>query len=323
MLNDIDKPIEADELWINRDGFIFFALPKIGERPYNIIEVRNEQCVNPYLKGERISTRSLDEHIKLINDYKIKKATIVADDISFVKECPSLTRLSIRPSAEFGEKFDYSPLYGRTFEMLSCMTDAEELAPYKIKASIDYSQINGIKEVVICGKGHNNFEQIDTLENLWIRENKKHKDLKNISKSKGLQDLTIMFSPIKTLDGIEQFRGLKKLHLGYCRVLTDISALCKIAESLEELSIECCGKIQDFSCLFSLKNLQIIHLQGSNELSNIQFMNGMDNLRMVNLAMNVLDGDITPCRKAKCAYITNKRHYNLKDSDLPKFSHPK
>lgn len=317
MLNKIEEPVKSSEIWLDREGFIFTAHPNLGDKIFNIIKIVNVQHQE---SSFRKSTRSLDEHIKLINDYNIKEANILADDISFLKECPSLTRLSIRPSREYGEKFDYSPLYGRTIEKLYCVTDAQEGAPYKVKTSIEYSQINGLKEVFICGKGHNDFEQIDTLEKLRIRENKEHKNLKTISKSKELQKLNILLCSINTLDGIEQFCDLKSLSLEYCRGLSDISALEKIANSLEELNIENCAKIQDFSSLFCLKNLRHLGLRGSNSLANIQFLNEMDNLRVVNISnMNILDGDITPCLKSGCAYISpNRKHYNLKDSDLPK-----
>ena len=56
------------------------------------------------------SKKSLEEHIEYIHDNNIKKAIIVADDIQFLKRCPSLEYLMIFPAID-AKDFDYSPLY--------------------------------------------------------------------------------------------------------------------------------------------------------------------------------------------------------------------
>ena len=71
--------------------------------------------------------------------------------------------------------------------------------------------------------------------------------------------------------------------------------------------------------LEELENLEYLWLTGSNSLPDLRFLKKMKKLKTFILDMNVLDGDLTPC--LDIPYVTcirDRRHYNLKDSDLPK-----
>lgn len=65
--------------------------------------------------------------------------------------------------------------------------------------------------------------------------------------------------------------------------------------------------------------LEYLWLTGSNSLPDLRFLKKMKKLKTFILDMNVLDGDLTPC--LDIPYVTcgrDRRHYNLKDSALPK-----
>ena len=91
--------------YIRRDGFVFTAINHPGN-VYDAIVIKNPStayCFSPRVIG---STRSLQEQIDLINKYKIEKALIVADDIYFILQCPSLKHFRIIPSDNFADGFD-------------------------------------------------------------------------------------------------------------------------------------------------------------------------------------------------------------------------
>ena len=109
------------------------------------------------------------------------------------------------------------------------------------------------------------------------------------------------------------------LTVDYDRTLTDLSALVEVQSTLRELSIENCPQITDFSCLAELTALQSLSLYGSNTLPDLAFLRNLTNLKFFVFSMNVADGDLTPCLAIPYARCDKgKKHYNLKDKNLPK-----
>ena len=68
-----------------------------------------------------------------------------------------------------------------------------------------------------------------------------------------------------------------------------------------------------------LNELELLELSGQNSLPSLAFIRNMPNLKALIFSMNVLDGDLSPCMNLLWAYSErNRKHYNLKDDDLPK-----
>ena len=127
-----------------------------------------------------------------------------------------------------------------------------------------------------------------------------------------------MSCKVQTLDGVGTYPQFESMNLYHNRALCDISALAGVSGSLKELTIESCPKIKDFSVLSSLENLEYLYLFGNNNLPNLDFLQNMKKLKVFNFTMNVEDGDLTNCLSIPCATCKNRKHYNLKDSQLPK-----
>ena len=123
---------------------------------------------------------------------------------------------------------------------------------------------------------------------------------------------------ITSLKGIQNCPKLQWVDMEYMRTLSDVSDLVSLAPTLRLLSIENCPKITDFSVISELKKLEYLELHGKNELPNLDFIKELPNLKLVNLSMNVLDGDISCLQNIQYADVVCKRHYNLKNKDLPK-----
>jgi len=263
------------------------------------------------------SQKTLEEHIQYIQENQFEKVYVVADDIAFLRQCPTITSLKIIP-AYSAAKFDYSPIYDMpNLKELNCQTvyghkDA-------LKADVDYSHFPSRQCVYARGaKGHRNLESVKGLRHLYLGQGQPaSKALTGFDFSE-LEKLDLCQSPIRSLNGIDQATCIQKLSLSYCRSLEDVVALVSVGETLTSLEIESCGKIKDFSWLYHLPNLENLVLFGSNTLPNLGFLESMPNLKSFRFTMNVLDGDLGLCQNIPYVYCKNRKHYNFKDEDLPK-----
>ena len=311
----VDYKALADH-YIIRDGYVFLPLTY----PYGVFDAvlirypHNAPCLSPRLPH---SKRTLSEHIALVNELKIEKAVIIANNIDFIQKCPSLKHLKIVPSDEAGENFDYSPLYDMPqIKSLSCATIYGKNEEFS--TTIDYSRIKGIESISIVNSNYLNYNNISTIKRLGLA-NFPDSNLQNAFSSIHLDTLSIIQCKLKSLEGIQKSEKMQCLYLYYNRSLKDISALGKVKRTLRALRIENCPKISDFSVLGELENLELLELSGSNELPSLSFLKKMKNLKTFVFSMNVKDGDLTPCLDLSFVYSArNRKHYNLKDKELPK-----
>lgn len=318
MIEELNKTVTDGYIlrqgFVVRDGYVFI----LGCKPavYDTLLVRSPaDAVGPIKHA--YSSRSLEDHIQLINQFKLQKASIICRDLSFITRCPSLTEVSIYPDDFGNDGFDYSPLYSMpNLKSVCCLTQYGIQEQYK--TNLDYSQLHGVKEVSIAGEGHRGYEMVPSLERLWISNCKKHHNFHTISCSTRLHDVTLMRCGIQTLDGIEKHQQLRSLALYHNRSLSDISALDSIGGTLQTLVIEGCPRISDFAVLSSLVKLEHLQLYGSNVLPTLAFLKKMPNLKIFTFTMNVGDGDLSLCKDIQYASCKNRKHYNLKDSQLPK-----
>lgn len=302
--------------YIIRDGYIFVALTY----PYNVFDAvlirqpENAICFSPRFP---YSKRNLKEHISLVNELKLEKAVIIAENLDFITMCPSLKNLWIIPAENVGDGFDYSPLYEmpqiKKVQSSTVYGFREEFSTY-----IDCANLKGLEDIHITNERYQNYSTVETLKGLGLSNYKKN-DLTEAFSSSILDTLSIFQSKIKTLEGIQNSKKMQCLYLYYNRSLEDISALKEVKTTLKALRIENCPKIKDFSVLEDLENLELLELSGNNELSSLSFLKKMKNLQTFIFSMHVLDGDLSPC--VDLSYVSskkNRKHYNFKDSELPK-----
>lgn len=298
------------------DGFVFTSIT-FPANIYDTIVIKhphNVQCRSPRIAG---SLRSLQDHIDFINRHEIEKALIIADNIDFITQCPSLKYLRIIPADDAGNGFDYSPLYEMPIiKSLQCATvyGAKE----EFSTCVDCSKLKGLESIHVTDDGKINYRNVATLKDLGFT-NYRMPDLSNAFNSSVLDTLTVMQSQIKSLEGIQKSNKMQCLYLYGNRSLQDIGALRNVKKTLRALRIENCPKINDFSVLSELGNLELLELSGSNTLPNLNFLRSMKSLKTFTFSMNVLDGDLSLCLGLSYVYSErNRKHYNLKDAALPK-----
>ncbi len=278
----------------------------------------------PFYKKEAIKVvtgiRTIQEYQKYISENGIEMAEIIMPNLELLRICPTLKHLKISPSFDSLAEFDFSPLYDAS-EILSlnCQNQYGDRGQYI--STIHYDKINGLVDLFISvNKGTLGFNRIETLKSLRVGGFKGEKsDISDLFSSKELDTLQLTDCKIQSLNGIKKAPKMQCVYLKYNRSLKCIDEISSVRETLKALRIENCPKIESFSVLGELNNLELLELSGSNEIPSLSFLKKMKSLKTFIFNMNVKDGDLTPCLDLSYVYSEkNRKHYNLKDVDLPK-----
>lgn len=310
------KLITLNQIAPYTDDFFFRELTDAKTKDAIVIcNPSDSVCIAPaFLR----SKKTLEEHIRYVQEHQLKKAMIVAEDINFLRQCPSLEYLYVIPALSAVD-FDFSPLYDMpNIRWLQCDT---VYGPEENRVShIDYSKIRGLQRLAVTGaKGHHQVASIKDLKILYLNNGQPvSKTLEGAFHGSVLEELDICQSPICSLDGLEQAKKLRQLGLSYNRKLEDISALSNVKDTLVTLEIEACGKIRDFSVLYELRNLENLRLIGSNILPNLNFIRNMPNIKSFIFMMNTVDGNLSMCEQIPYVAIKNRKHYSHKDKEFSK-----
>ena len=298
------------------DGFAFTAI-RYPANVFDAIIIRNPSSARSFGDAMPVSARTLDEHIRFINQYKIDKAIVVAEDISFLNKCPCIKHVNILPSVTCGNNFDFSPLYSHPIiQSVYCMTEYGKF--HENNSIMDYTKIRGLEDLRISSENEANFQRISSLKKLSIS----HCISDNLSAmfcSKELDTLEVSSCKIRCLDGVEAAPRLQCLYLTLNRQLEDISSLETVKKTIRALRIVKCPKVKDFSVLSKLENLEYLFLESVNKIPNLNFLDSLPNLKTFICNMEVEDGNLIPCLRLSYAHCGKMRkHYNLKTDDLPK-----
>lgn len=306
---------------------------------WNVINSRSQDgftfvsATFPFNKPDSILIEDLQIQnlINYINEKRIRKAYIQSMyRFDFISNCPSLEHITVElqlPFKAYKEcrtrgktilaEYDFKPITDLpNLKSLSIISNERE----DVKAQVKFG-ISKIKHFQMYSGKFSYIADIKDAKSLRALNISHYTgtDFHMLESLSNLDTIQFTFSKLQTLDAIENFSKLQCLYLYYNRSLKDISALSKVKGTLKALRIENCPKIEDFSVLGELENLELLELTGSNKLPNLNFLKSMKHLKTFVFDMNVLDGDLTPCLNLSYVYSDrNRKHYNLKDSDLPK-----
>ena len=314
---DFSRPIDnLTDLRLHyhyREGFVFTSI-MAPANIYDAIVVRypaNAVCWSPKFG---YSSKAFEEHLDFINYHKIEKAMIIADDLQFITKCPSLKYLCIVPADSASSNFDYSPLYEMpNIYYLDCRTHYGG-SREPLSTTIDCSKIKNLRTLYVRGTGYENVSMVDTLEKLYISDCV----ISSIDCYPKLKMLELTSCKLNSLQGLEGLPSLQQLVIYRNRTLKDISDLRHVTKSLRNLLVENCPQIEDFSSISRLSHLESLSLIGSNDIDSIKFLADLPALKWLILTMNVVDGDMMPALSVPYVDIKGRKHYNLRNKDLPK-----
>lgn len=172
---------------------------------------------------------------------------------------------------------------------------------------LDLSQFSNLTTLYITGD--NKVKNIEALINLrhLLLSSTSHTDLTHLENLRNLEALRISGGKITSLQGIEAFKNLNSLKLLYCRKLTDVDSISKLAY-LKKLHIEKCGQVADLSFLQGNQTIRDLFVE---KVSNLDFISSMPNLEKLSF-WNCINGDLEPLihTPSHIYFYPNKKHYS-------------
>ena len=223
----------------------------------------------------------------VIVDFKeLNKLSETLQDISFIQDIGNVINFESIYNLKEMRKIYIHDKQKFTFDV-SRFTKLQHLGGDYWNGLINLDKAYSLTSLVICKYPFPNLVQFSALRNLEI--------------------LHIYGSKIQNLDGVEKL-SIRELSLARNNKLEDIHKINEVS-SLENLEIECCKKLLDFSFLKGNSNIEDLFID---KLDSIDFVESMPNLKKINF-WNCKDGNMTPLLKSQSLedvnFYPNKRHY--------------
>ena len=169
-----------------------------------------------------------------------------------------------------------------------------------------------------------NLSRCKNLKHLYCNQ-WKIVDVDDLKCLKGLKSLTLEFCDrLQSLNGVEGLAVLEKISIIYCLKLRKIEGLGGIKDSLKCFIVEDCNKIEDWTTIKYLCNLERLFLSSFqtrvvNKIASLKFIEQMPKLKEFMTNYKIEDGDLTPLLKVeKVDILKFYRHYNLKENSFNK-----
>lgn len=187
------------------------------------------------------------------------------------------------------------------------------------KSVLDLSCFPNLKTLAFTeSKRVHGFETCKNLESLSIT-NLEMADLTTLQDLPFLKELNLFNPGVESLEGIQKYSSLERMEIYAAKKLKTIGAISGIRSSICELKITKTIGIQDIQKLAELHKIRTLILAESGSIQSLSFMNGFENIEIVSFwGTTIIDGDMTPCEKAKKVSFDNKKHYNRRAEDFRK-----
>lgn len=223
----------------------------------------------------------------VVVDFKeLNKLSETLQDISFIQDIGNVINFESIYNLKEMRKIYIHDKQKFTFDV-SRFTKLQHLGGDYWNGLINLDKAYSLTSLVICKYPFPNLVQFSALRNLEI--------------------LHIYGSKIQNLDGVEKL-SIRELSLARNNKLEDIHKINEVS-SLENLEIECCKKLLDFSFLKGNSYIEDLFID---KLDSIDFVESMPNLKKINF-WNCKDGNMTPLLKSQSLedvnFYPNKRHY--------------
>ena len=223
----------------------------------------------------------------VIVDFKeLNKLSETLQDISFIQDIGNVINFESIYNLKEMRKIYIHDKQKFTFDV-SRFTKLQHLGGDYWNGLINLDKAYSLTSLVICKYPFPNLVQFSALRNLEV--------------------LHIYGSKIQNLDGVEKL-SIRELSLARNNKLDDIHKINEVS-SLENLEIECCKKLLDFSVLKDNSYIEDLFID---KLDSIDFVESMPNLKKINF-WNCKDGNMTPLLKSQSLedvnFYPNKRHY--------------
>lgn len=133
------------------DGYVFTSIDE-PQNVFDAIVIRCPERCDCWTPKKPFSNHTLSEHIQYIREHRLEKAMVIAESLDFLRECPTLKGLWIKPADTAPENFDYRPIHH-----LSPSYEAQ----YRLKGTDDWTSASFEKDhtdLVITGLSAGEYE---------------------------------------------------------------------------------------------------------------------------------------------------------------------
>lgn len=175
------------------------------------------------------------------------------------------------------------------------------------KGVLDFGNISKLTDLTFRWdkKAFKNLEACNKLEILKLNRCP-YTDLTSISNFNKLKQLTLNFTKIESLAGLETLNDLFNVHIYSAPKLKTINSLAHIAPHLKKLSFELCPNIQNFSVLDSMTELETFYIYRSAPLHSVSFIKNQHNLKYAYIGTDVLDKNVEILKEKKIEFKKSK-----------------
>lgn len=286
-----------------RNGFAFVA----HDRNFGAvkgIEVDNVYAVSVYQRA-----------VRAINENSIEYYTSCDNDLSILKECPTIKYVRVTAEATLKTLIGLKNLRG----VIVC-------GLYGENEKFDFRRLEQVEQLGMLGGGKNHtWLEMLQLKKLWI-EPFPVQDLSCLNHLQNLEFLSVEVGKMSSLEGAEHLQKLREIEIGCCSKLKNIEDL-KLLKNLSYLQISDCDHIENIEealrCLKTVKELKLLnvfHTSTRGRLNNLQFVNDMDSLKSFISNYIIKSNDLTPLLHLENADIfAENKKYNIKNDMLPKY----
>jgi Leucine-rich repeat (LRR) protein len=246
---------------------------------------------------------------EVLAELKNNKVTVLAlgsMDLSFLESYPELLGLHL-----VGVVPEHCNI---NFDKIHCLSNLKYLrieGSY-LKDEIRFEAFPDLEEASVDWrqKAKSVFHSVKLK--ILVIDHYKGKDLSAFSHLTNLEELSLLNSPLESLNGIEKLTKLKKIRFGNLRKLTTVSELASLT-NLEELWIEGSRKIQSIDAVANLINLKVLNFSDSGDIETIKPIAKLNKLERIIFSgsTNIVDGDLTPLlnRPNIVIALPRRKHY--------------
>lgn len=260
-----------------------------------------------------------DEDVEEVrnNCKNIENVAVSLEYLPFLRFLPNLKKLILLPGpiSKDGLRVLYEQKQLKSLCFDSQYVDSKKSGWDKIDLAM-FPNLEAVSSPTLYN--FKNIEQCNSLKTLSILDWPFY-DLEILSQLKHLDTLSIAKGKLTSLVGIEK-TSIKCLYLYHLRNLRDMTALSTCSETLTALRIEKCPKLCDFSFIQKLSKLQLFVIIGNQGVfENLDFIKDLPELSFFVTDFNILDGILDNLKQIPySSVLINRRHYNLRDEDLPR-----
>ncbi|MDJ1485035.1 leucine-rich repeat domain-containing protein [Cytophagaceae bacterium YF14B1] len=244
-----------------------------------------EGCIE-FMKRENIT------HIEINSQHGYRSTTI-----NFLEKYNQIEGINI-----VDENIDITPIkYLKNLKSL--------ILPYTYGQELDFSMFTYLEDCAITWhKKTASLLRCRSIKNLLI-SNYSATDLNAFNQLSNLESLKLVECSITSLKGIGYLKKLNKLDLNYIKKLSTLDGIEDSADTLNDLMLYKCNRLQDYHAIGRLSNLEILAVIESAEIDTLKFVKTLRCLKKIHLNVRVTDGDMSPLTGLKEVFFVKKKNF--------------